>query len=76
MHQLMGYTLKPLNLSGLGNPNNYGGRILMVDKNDLYVGTANPFQGCEVLKTNKASFVNMLYHCQNPDYDNIFSKTF
>lgn len=71
-----GIHFKPLNLSGLGNPNNYGGRILMVDKNDLYVGTANPFQGCEVLKTNKASFVDMLYHCQNLDYDNVFSKLF
>ena len=48
----------------------------MVYKNDLYVGTANPFQGCEVLKTNKASFVDMLYHCQNLDYDNVFSKLF
>jgi hypothetical protein len=36
-------------LNGLHNPNNYGGRILFVDScNKLYVGTANPFQGCEV----------------------------
>ncbi len=39
-------------LNGLCNPNNYGGRILFVDDcHDLYLGTANPFQGCEVYKT-------------------------
>lgn len=38
-------------LNGLYNPNNYGGRILFVDsRNELYIGTANPFQGCEVWK--------------------------
>lgn len=36
-------------LNGLGNRNNYGGRILYVDKcKKLYIGTANPFNGCEV----------------------------
>ncbi len=36
---------------GLKNPNNYGGRILFVDnEEELYLGTANPFQGCEVWK--------------------------
>lgn len=36
-------------LNGLGNRNNYGGRILYVDKcKELYIGTANPFNGCEV----------------------------
>jgi hypothetical protein len=40
-------------LNGLFNPNNYGGRILFVDSCEkLYLGTANPFQGCEVWKTN------------------------
>lgn len=35
--------------SGLNNPDNYGGRILFVDSEDkLYLGTANPFEGCEV----------------------------
>lgn len=38
-------------MNGLYNPNNYGGRILFVDsRNKLYLGTANPFQGCEVWK--------------------------
>jgi hypothetical protein len=36
-------------LRGLFNPDNYGGRMLFVDRcNKLYLGTANPFQGCEV----------------------------
>lgn len=40
-------------LNGLDNPNNYGGRILYVDNRDkLYIGTANPFQGCEVWKAS------------------------
>ncbi|MCX7746203.1 MAG: hypothetical protein N2645_04830 [Clostridia bacterium] len=40
-------------LNGLNNPNNYGGRILFVDSREkLYIGTANPFQGCEVWKTS------------------------
>ncbi len=40
-------------LNGLHNPNNYGGRILFVDScRQLYLGTANPFQGCEVWKSN------------------------
>ena len=39
----------PVFLNGLSNPNNYGGRILYVDSCDkLYIGTSNPFQGCEV----------------------------
>jgi hypothetical protein len=38
-------------LRGLANPNNYGGRLLYVDSSQkLYLGTANPFQGCEVWK--------------------------
>lgn len=37
--------------NGLGYPGNYGGRILFVDSsNKLYLGTANPFQGCQVWK--------------------------
>ena len=41
----------PVSFDGLGNGNNYGGRILMVSSdNNLYVGTANPYDGCEVLR--------------------------
>ena len=55
-----GVHFKALDLSGLGNPNNYGGRMLMVDDYELYVGTANPFDGCEVLRTNERAFDYML----------------
>ena len=41
-------------LNGLHNPNNYGGRILYVDScGKLCLGTANPFQGCEVWVANR-----------------------
>jgi len=44
-----GRIFEPVIKKGLDNPNNYGGRILFVDSEDkLYLGTANPFQGCEV----------------------------
>lgn len=38
----------PLSLNGFNNPNNYGFRTLLSTPDGLYVGTANPFQGCEV----------------------------
>ncbi len=38
-----------VSLNGLGNPYNYGIRMLFVSEEEkLYLGTANPFQGCEV----------------------------
>lgn len=38
-----------ISLNGLGNPRNYGLRNLLPSKNGkLYIGTANPFEGCEV----------------------------
>lgn len=47
-----GYHFSSIFLNGLHNPNNYGGRMLYVDNcNSLYLGTANPFQGCEVWRT-------------------------
>ena len=55
-------------LNGLNNPFNYGGRILFVDsENDLYIGTANPFQGCEVWKTNDIPD-NALLPCDSNHY--------
>jgi hypothetical protein len=43
--------------NGLGNRNNYGGRILYVDKGkELYIGTANPFNGCEVWKARSSDW--------------------
>lgn len=43
----------PINLNGINNSLNYGGRTLHVSsENDLYLGTANPSEGCEVWKIN------------------------
>lgn len=39
----------PVSLNGLGNRYNYGIRELFVSSEEtLFIGTANPFQGCEV----------------------------
>jgi hypothetical protein len=39
----------PVSLNGLGNPHNYGARMLFLASNgNLYLGTANPFDGLEV----------------------------
>lgn len=38
----------PADLNGFDNPNNYGFRTLVSTDSGLYVGTANPFQGCQV----------------------------
>ncbi|MDF2883102.1 MAG: hypothetical protein K0R54_3659 [Clostridiaceae bacterium] len=53
-------------LKGLWNPHNYGGRILYVDgRNELYIGTANPFQGCEVWKANDIENYNLRSYDEN-----------
>ena len=39
----------PVTLNGFDNPDNYGFRTMI--EGSLYVGTANPFQGCEVWRT-------------------------
>lgn len=44
----------PVSLNGLDNPYNYGLRNLFVADGDLYLGTANPFQGCEVWLKQKS----------------------
>lgn len=41
-----GIVWEPVTLNGFDNPNNYGFRTMV--NGSLYVGTANPFQGCEV----------------------------
>ncbi|MFO7154676.1 MAG: hypothetical protein DIU64_006880 [Caldicoprobacter oshimai] len=44
-----GENWKTVTLDGLGNPYNYGLRNLLPSEDGkLYLGTANPFQGCEV----------------------------
>ncbi|MCC3868170.1 hypothetical protein [Terrisporobacter mayombei] len=56
-------------LDGLDNRYNYGGRILFVDRDkDLYIGTANPFQGLEVWRASQCR------HCS--DFDNYYDLDF
>lgn len=44
----------PVSLNGLGNPHNYGVRMLYLASNgSLYLGTANPFDGLEVWEKSK-----------------------
>ena len=46
-----GIHFRPEVLSGLNNPYSYGGRTLLVSQEDeLYVGTANPYEGCDVYR--------------------------
>ena len=69
-----GIKFEPLNLTGITTSNNYGGRILMEGKDgDLYIGTANPFDGCEVLRTDKCSFERYMYGHRRISYaDSLF----
>ncbi|NLC67922.1 MAG: hypothetical protein GX754_03860 [Clostridiaceae bacterium] len=67
-----GVNFYPVFLDGLNNPYNYGGRILYVDRcNDLYVGTANPFQGCEVWKATDEVLYD-LETCHENHYKNLW----
>ena len=51
-----GIHFDPVFLDGFNNRYNYGGRILFVDsQNDLYIGTANPFYGCQLWRLNEKS---------------------
>ncbi|MEG0297696.1 MAG: hypothetical protein RR620_13330 [Clostridium sp.] len=65
-----GIDFKRIVKRGLNNPNNYGGRILFVDNEDeLYLGTANPFEGCEVFKAYEECDSCDQDSCYNYDYD-------
>lgn len=67
-----GVHFKSIFLNGLNNPNNYGGRILFVDScNDLYIGTANPFEGCEVWKAKDLNHYNFEY-CDDYYYESLW----
>lgn len=49
-----GIHFTPITVNGLGNGNNYGARMLIVDsENNLYVGTANPYDGCDVYRSKR-----------------------
>ncbi|MDO5516386.1 MAG: hypothetical protein Q4F66_02455 [Clostridium sp.] len=44
-----GINFSPICIDGFNNPYSYGIRnIFISDDNNMYIGTANPFQGCEV----------------------------
>jgi uncharacterized repeat protein (TIGR01451 family) len=38
----------PVDLNGLGDPDNYGIRTMMTTPEGILIGTANPFSGCQV----------------------------
>ncbi|MCX5977378.1 MAG: hypothetical protein NTV33_11300, partial [Coprothermobacterota bacterium] len=43
-----GLSWSPVTLTGFGDPNNYGFRTLKAANGGLYLGTSNPFWGCQV----------------------------
>jgi hypothetical protein len=43
-----GVNFSPVTLDGFGDPNNYGGRVLIPSEYGLFVLTANPFTGGQV----------------------------
>jgi len=43
-----GLSWSPITLTGFGDPNNYGFRTLKAANGGLYLGTSNPFWGCQV----------------------------
>lgn len=60
-----GVDFEPVFLNGLGNRYNYGGRILYVDsEDDLYIGTANPYEGLEVWKALSYGNGHCNHHCE------------
>ncbi len=67
-----GVNFQSVVLRGLNNPNNYGGRILFVDSdNRLYLGTANPFQGCEVWELSDIENLD-LRQCDEKHYESLW----
>ncbi|MGL5379278.1 hypothetical protein [Clostridium sp.] len=67
-----GVHFRPVFKNGLNNPFNYGGRILFTDSmNKLYLGTANPFEGCEVWRVREECGCNNYYDISA--YDKMFN---
>ena len=59
-------------LNGLNNPHNYGGRILYPDRDKrLYLGTANPFEGCEVFEVHDIES-RSLHQCNVDHYKELW----
>lgn len=60
-----GIHFRPEVLSGLNDPYCYGGRTLLVSQEDeLYVGTANPYEGCDVYKAQFVGCQPYFSECQ------------
>ena len=45
-----GVSFTPVTTNGFGDKYNYGGRTLKATGNGIFIGTANPFYGCQVWK--------------------------
>lgn len=70
-----GRCFKPIFVNGLGNRYNYGGRILYVDScDDLYLGTANPFEGLQVYKSIECMKCNNCVDSIQNDYKETFEE--
>lgn len=53
-----GINFNPLVLNGLNDINNYGGKSLYKGSNGLlYLGTSNPYEGCEMWEINKDNYI-------------------
>ncbi len=50
-----GINWEPLTRDGFGDQFNYGGRVMKATRSEMYVGTANPFYGCQVWKVYEPS---------------------
>lgn len=50
-----GINWDPVTTDGFADPYNYGGRVLKSTDEGLFVGTANPFWGCQVWLLNETS---------------------
>lgn len=63
-----GIDWEPVTKNGLGNNYNYGVRKLFLSQNgDLYLGTANPFQGLEVWKKKSNKYYKQIITVYDKD---------
>lgn len=62
-------------VDGLNDRYNYGGRILFVDsEKDLYIGTANPYQGLEVWKAEECCYSKRLECKDECNYNKLLQE--
>ena len=48
-----GVSFTPVTTNGFGDKYNYGGRTVKATENGIFIGTANPFYGCQVWKLSE-----------------------